>query len=50
MILGAPARVMRDLNPEEISALKQSAAIYVAISAGHPDALSGWATPVATRW
>ena len=24
------------------------AAIYVAISAGHPDALSGWATPVAT--
>ena len=30
MILGAPARVMRDLAPEEIERLAQSAAIYVA--------------------
>ena len=30
MILGAPARVMRDLAPEEIEKLAQSAAIYVA--------------------
>ena len=30
MILGAPARVMRDLAPEEMERLAQSAAIYVA--------------------
>jgi carbonic anhydrase/acetyltransferase-like protein (isoleucine patch superfamily) len=30
MILGAPARVMRDLAPEEIAGLARSAAIYVA--------------------
>jgi carbonic anhydrase/acetyltransferase-like protein (isoleucine patch superfamily) len=30
MILGAPARVMRDLAPEEMEKLAQSAAIYVA--------------------
>ena len=30
MILGAPARVMRDLAPEEIAGLGRSAAIYVA--------------------
>jgi len=30
MILGAPARVIRDLAPEEIEKLAQSAAIYVA--------------------
>jgi len=30
MILGAPARVMRDLAPEEIAGLEQSAAVYVA--------------------
>ena len=30
MILGAPARVMRDLAPEEIAGLARSAAVYVA--------------------
>ena len=30
MILGAPARVMRDIAPEEIAGLARSAAIYVA--------------------
>ena len=30
MILGAPARVMRDLAPEEIAGLERSAAVYVA--------------------
>ena len=30
MILGAPARVMRDLAPEEIAGLTRSAAVYVA--------------------
>ena len=30
MILGAPARVIRDLAPEEIEKLAQSAAVYVA--------------------
>jgi carbonic anhydrase/acetyltransferase-like protein (isoleucine patch superfamily) len=30
MILGSPARVMRDLAPEEIAGLARSAAIYVA--------------------
>ena len=30
MILGAPARVMRDLEPEEIAGLARSAAVYVA--------------------
>ena len=30
MILGAPARVLRDLKPEELSGLERSAAIYVA--------------------
>ena len=30
MILGAPARMQRDLGPEELSGLERSAAIYVA--------------------
>ena len=30
MILGAPARAVRDLSPEQISGLERSAAIYVA--------------------
>jgi carbonic anhydrase/acetyltransferase-like protein (isoleucine patch superfamily) len=30
MILGAPARVLRDLTPAELSGLERSAAIYVA--------------------
>lgn len=30
MILGAPAKAMRDLTPEQIDGLKQSATIYVA--------------------
>jgi carbonic anhydrase/acetyltransferase-like protein (isoleucine patch superfamily) len=30
MILGAPAKAMRDLTPEQIDSLKQSAKIYVA--------------------
>src|ERR1700761_172452 len=30
MILGAPARAVRDLSPEQVSGLERSAAIYVA--------------------
>jgi carbonic anhydrase/acetyltransferase-like protein (isoleucine patch superfamily) len=33
MILGAPARVLRDLKPEEMSALERSAAVYTANAA-----------------
>jgi carbonic anhydrase/acetyltransferase-like protein (isoleucine patch superfamily) len=33
MILGAPARVLRDLRPEELSGLEMSAAVYLANAA-----------------
>lgn len=33
MILGAPARVLRDLKPEETAGLERSAAVYVANAA-----------------
>ncbi len=39
MILGAPARVLRDLSAEELSGLKQSAAIYVANGARYRERL-----------
>jgi len=40
MILGAPARVMRDLAPEEIAGLARSAAIYVANARRYAGGLS----------
>ena len=40
MILGAPARVMRDLAPEEIAGLARSAAIYVANARRYATGLS----------
>ncbi len=35
LVLGAPAKVRRDLTPEEISSLKTSAASYVGYAARH---------------
>ena len=40
MILGAPARMLRDLTPEEISALQMSASVYVANAARYREGLA----------
>jgi carbonic anhydrase/acetyltransferase-like protein (isoleucine patch superfamily) len=39
MILGAPARVLRDLKPEELSGLERSAAIYLANASRYRESL-----------
>ena len=39
MILGAPAKAMRDLTPEQIAGIETSAAIYVANARRYADEL-----------
>jgi len=39
MILGAPARVLRDLTPEQVQGIEQSAASYVANARRYADGL-----------
>jgi carbonic anhydrase/acetyltransferase-like protein (isoleucine patch superfamily) len=41
MILGAPAKAVRDLSPEQMAGLEKSAAIYVANARRYADGLKG---------
>ena len=40
MILGSPAKAMRDLTPEQMAGIKQSAEIYVANARRYADNLT----------